>query len=117
MGLRVQIYRSGYNSDRNYFNNVNNLSVMNVDGNIDQPNAQAPAAVLIGNAYGDPIVVPAMWDGTEWVPMKDSNLAGPMMGGGYVDGDSRWRKEVGVYAAVPLHDRFETWDDYNANFD
>jgi hypothetical protein len=42
------------------------------------------------------------------------NLAGPMFGGNFIwTSDSRFPGKH----PIPVHDRFETWTAYNANFD
>ena len=35
-------------------------------------------------------------------------------GGNYAVGDSRWRLWFGHYLPLPIHDRVDTWEDYEA---
>lgn len=47
----------------------------------------------------------------EWVLNKPSD--GPIMfGGNYAKGDSRWYDWFGHYLPIPIHDRKETWEQY-----
>jgi hypothetical protein len=74
------------------------------------PHADAPLLVLTVNGCGDPILQPPR---DTW-PAEATHV-GPMNGGNYADtSDGRWRKAVGMYGAVPVHDRFETWEVYNS---
>lgn len=39
--------------------------------------------------------------------------SGPVMAGGnYAMGDGRWKKWFGHYLPLPIHDRIETWEQY-----
>ncbi len=69
------------------------------------PSDDAPLAFLLpGHGWR---VIPAD-------PRDTAKLAGPMMGGNYVGTrDSRWHEVVGV-DLVPVHDRYETWEDNEA---
>jgi hypothetical protein len=59
-----------------------------------------PDIVLTHNALGNVIAVPA------YAP-ADAGV-GPMDGGNYVStSDSRWSRAVGIYGAIPVHDRYE----------
>jgi len=66
-----------------------------------------------GNLYGTVVAVP--------IAYPEGVTVGPMASGAYIaTSDSRFRREVEkmlghtFYGAVPLHDRFETVDQYNA---
>ena len=116
MGLMVSVYRdSGMYDCTNGGITANHkrLTVVNVPGPF-KPTADRPAALLVKGPLGDPTVVPAVQDATgEWVPEKRPGIVGPMAGGNYVaTSDSRWRQAVGFYGAVPVHDRFETVEQY-----
>jgi hypothetical protein len=61
--------------------------------------------MLSKNSFGNVIVIPAD---------KDPNTM-QMMGGTYAaTSDSRWSEAVGIYGAVPIHDRRETVEQYNS---
>ena len=48
-------------------------------------------------------------------PDDERKSIGPMMGGAYIaSSDSRFRELVPFYGAVPLHDRWETPEQYEA---
>jgi len=54
------------------------------------------------------------------VPLiHETNMVGPMMGGNFVyTCDSRMPKIEGwLHAPIAVHDRYETQEDYNSNFD
>ena len=103
MGLHVSIYRDDYDSDHNVFYGKRRLTITNVEGPFE-PTDDAPAALLTKHA-GNFIVIPD--DGY-------TDDAGPQMNGGtYAStSDSRWRRAIGIYAAIPIHDRRETWAEY-----
>ena len=103
MGLHVSIYRDDYDSDHNVFYGKRRLTITNVEGPFE-PTEDAPAALLTKHA-GNFIVIPD--DGY-------TTAAGPQMSGGtYAStSDSRWRRATGLYAAIPIHDRRETWAEY-----
>lgn len=115
------------------------LVVVNVEGPFNPTDAN-PAAMLVAGPYGAPNIVPAVLVNGEYVPApaNTESYAGPMMGGNYAaSSDSRWGRavrrmvregliargwsdpgemgdEFAVPAAVPIHDRFETWATYEA---
>jgi hypothetical protein len=102
MGLHVSIYRSQHDSEANVFHGAKSVTVVNLPGPFE-PTPEAPAARLWHTPYGDPILVPDTYQ-----PEK----AGPMNGGTFAaTSDSRWNSAVG-YRAIPVHDRFETWAQY-----
>lgn len=48
--------------------------------------------------------------------IKPEGVAGPMAGGNFVHtSDSRWKALVGHDYPISVHDRFETWSDYDRN--
>ena len=106
MGLIVSIYRDNYDSDLNAFRGFDKATVINVSGPFD-PTPDAPAARLERNARGSAILVPEAQPG--------EGLTSYMFGGTYAaTSDSRWREATGIYGAVPIHDRSETYELYNA---
>ena len=115
MGLRVAVHRKGYRSPLNVFDGVDQLTLVNVAGP-DEPSAEAPAARLVAGvagrsldgtvADGDLIVVPDVFP---------DGLLGPMMGGTFVlplDPFRGWPSGVRAAGVIPLHDRFETKEQY-----
>ena len=73
-----------------------------------EPNEQTPAVTLKRNSQGDIIAVPVD------APGPESEFCGPMFGGAYIcTSDSRFSQVTKIYAAIPLHDRWETWQQYN----
>lgn len=103
MGLRVSIYRSNYDSELNVFHGCRNITLTNVEGPFE-PTEDSPAGKLVQHA-GNWIIRPD--DGfTE-------KLGVEMNGGTYGStSDSRFREATGIYAAIPIHDRRETWEQY-----
>tara|TARA_R110001606_G_scaffold354174_1_gene504850 strand:+ start:252 stop:578 length:327 start_codon:yes stop_codon:yes gene_type:complete len=105
MGLPVYIYRSTYDSKLNAFFGKTLITVTNVNGPFE-PSEDAPAGKLVQHA-GNWIIVPDD-DYTE-------ELGPQLPGGTYATTtDSRWSNKVGFYGATPIHDRRETWEDYEA---
>jgi len=108
MGLRVSIIGEGRNcSNGGVSSQANNLTIVNIDGPFE-PSDDAPGAVLKSHVFRSVVVVP--------VDVPDG-VAGPMAGGNYVvSSDSRWGQKLtemgqaNSYIAVPLHDRFESWE-------
>lgn len=106
MGLIVSIYRDDYDSDHNLFHGVRSVVVVNVPGPFE-PTPERPAARLTRNALGSVVLVPDESPGEGLTPF--------MFGGTFAaSSDSRFRQEVGMYGAVPVHDRVESWDEYRA---
>lgn len=105
MGLLVSVYRSEYDSENNQFYKKKQLCVVNVEGPF-QPSEETPAAKLVKNGTNHCIVVP---------DVKEAEGKTPFMFGGTfaATSDSRWSKATGLYAAIPIHDRSETWNEYN----
>lgn len=74
-----------------------------LDGGFLEPTEDRPAVHLKLNIMGDVIAVPAE------LPPKYKNI-GPAFGGCFVHAtDDRFREATGIYAAVPLHDRYEPY--------
>lgn len=104
MGLIVKLYRDSYRCDLNVFDKVEGVTVVNIEGPF-KPNEKYPAAVLTTNALGDPIIAP---EGP-----TPANCVPAMFGGTYAaTSDGRFSKAVGLYGAIPVHDRVETWDQF-----
>jgi hypothetical protein len=122
MGLTLEIYRNSFGDCTNngITSNHTGVTLVNADGPFE-PTAKHPAVMLVKGPLGDPTLVPAVWAAGEWVPEKRVDMCGPMAGGNYAaTSDSRFgeaiRKVCGrkMYAALPVHDRFETWAQYDA---
>ena len=105
MGLRVSIYRSQYDCDLNVFYGKTHVTITNVDGPFT-PSEDSPGGRVVQHV-GNWVIVPDD-DYTEEL--------GPQMAGGTyaTTSDSRWSEKVGLYGAVPIHDRRETWELYEA---
>jgi hypothetical protein len=123
MGLPVYVYRDsalGDCTNGGVSSKFTRLVVMNVEGPFSPTDDTAPV-LLERNAGNSVRIVPAKLDAAgDWVPLKPENTAGPMMGGNYAaTSDSRFgqaiRKILGhdFYGAVAIHDRFETWEQYD----
>jgi hypothetical protein len=125
MGLIANIYKhKGQSfSAGGISETADQVTVVNVDGPFE-PSPEAPAVMLVdGNLRGTVRIVPAMQVATWWVPMigtaAPEGKAGPMYGGTVVGtSDSRFcdavTKLTGVRdRVVDLHDRYETWADYD----
>jgi hypothetical protein len=117
MGIRASIFRSDFGStELNVCGHVSDVVVMNVEGPFE-PDAEAPAVILTRHA-GNVIAVPAALQAGEWVELRNEDGPTLMAGGSYIaTSDSRFREAAGIYAAIPLHDWCETWDEYNRNID
>jgi hypothetical protein len=80
--------------------------VIVVDDEIDPVLAASPdtpAVRLVRRWIGGKEIVHA-----EPVEGPGERMAGPMMGGAYIaSSDGRFGEAVGIYGAIPLHDRFE----------
>lgn len=115
MGLIADIYRSDYDSALNAFAGRSRVTVTNVPGPFE-PTDAAPAARLTRGPGGDLILVPEL---TVVEPSPDDDekygpaLIGPMFGGTFAtSSDSRFREASGTRAALPVHDRYETPEQY-----
>lgn len=107
MGLLVSIHRGDYDSEMNVFYGKRQVTVVNVEGPFE-PREDAPAAKLVKGYGNTVIIVPA-----------DSDFDGAQMFGGTfgATSDSRFQRAVeeivGVsHFAVSIHDRRETWAQY-----
>ncbi len=106
MGLIVSVLRDsdGYDSTAGGISSkFTKLTLINVPGPFD-PTPDAPAAVLENGPLGSMKIVPVF---------KPEGTVGPMFGGNYAaSSDGRFRKAVGFYGAVAIHDRFESPEMY-----
>ena len=107
VGLIVSIYRDDYDSTMNVFHGKSQITLVNVEGPFE-PSDKAPAAKLVAGYGKTAIIVPA-----------DDEFDGVQMSGGTFasTSDSRFQraveKLVGVsHFAVAIHDRRETWAQY-----
>ena len=107
MGLIASIYRSSYDSQMNVFYGKSEVTLINVEGPFN-PTENAPAAKLI-QGYGNTVII---------VPADDEFEGVQMNGGTYAStSDSRFQRAVEKIAgvshfAVAIHDRRESWEDY-----
>lgn len=104
MGLIVSIYRSDYDCELNYFYGKKSVTVINAEGPFE-PTEDRPAAKIISTLAGSKIIVPA----DEYSDKDGVQMSGGTFG---YSSDSRFTKTAGTYNAVPIHDRRETWSDY-----
>lgn len=117
MGLIVSVYRSahGDSSNQGLCHHADDLCVVNVPGPFE-PNDRTPPVLLERGPLGNPIVVGAYRDADgRYLPTVAPGQHGPMFGGSYAaTSDSRWSRAVGFYGAVPIHDRWESPELYEA---
>ncbi len=108
MGLRANIYTTNYNASNGGISEKF-TDILIVDG-IDDPDYDKPNAVELITRFigGERVLTFQPINGLH----KDTT--GWMAGGAYIgSSDSRFRKLAGFYGAVPLHDRQETWAEYD----
>jgi hypothetical protein len=126
--LRIQVYTNPMYrgcSNHGITEEADHLTVVNIEGGAHCfPDSDAPPVLLVEHC-GNPILVPAVADEGEWVPLRQGGLldifagpgtgAGPTMGGAYAGStDSRFTESIKditgrhFYGAVAVHDRFET---------
>lgn len=137
MGMIVGIYkdaRLGDCTNGGISAKATGLTVVNVDGPFE-PSDLYPAAMLVDSPFGGAILVPATRDAGHWEPVASGNRCGPMFGGNIADtSDSRWCDAVRSHVtgtlrkagitdriqsmafstSVRIHDRFESWEQYEA---
>lgn len=103
MGLLVNIYRSDYDSALNAFHGKKRICVVNIPGPFS-PSEDMPAARLEKKGKNCVIIPEAE------VPEGKT----PYMSGGTFasSSDSRFSQATDMYAAIPIHDRCETWKQY-----
>jgi hypothetical protein len=119
MGLIVEIYRGSYNSSANVFKSVSELVITNIEGPFE-PSAQRPAAIMEKGNLGTIIISPDMaFAQDNGITKFDLNKGLIMYGGTYAStSDSRFHDKVRAlggtgHVAIPIHDFFETWENYN----
>lgn len=104
MGLHVSIYRSNYDSAMNAFYGKDSICVINIDGPF-KPTEDSPAAILVDGPRGTKHIKPADdYSDEDGVQMSGGTFANAP--------DSRFSEAVGFYGAVSIHDRRETWAEY-----
>lgn len=113
-GLRADIYRNsaypdGDTSNGGISSRVNQVTI--IDGRINgpsEPSDEAPAVRIVERMLGgEPYYHLEPYD-------RPEGKLGPMMGGTYVaTPDSRLRR-IAPSGVLPLHDRFETPDEYRS---
>lgn len=103
MGLLVRIYRSDYDPESNVFHGFNDIVVENIAGPFDATGTRVSANIAKGWG-GEPILVPSVFP---------EGMIGPMFGGTFAySSDSRFFEKVNRHGAIPIHDRFETPEQY-----
>lgn len=117
MALSVDVFRQKRLDDMDCTNGGisgkhDDLIVVNCDGPIDLDNDNMHKAVWLRKGVRrSAILVPVY-------PPK--NMVGPMFGGNYATGDSRFSAAVEriagiyIYGAIPIHDRFETASEFRS---
>jgi hypothetical protein len=126
MGLRVSVFRdaaSDYDCTNGGISRLyDRLTVVNADGPFD-PTPDAPAVMLDSHVHGIVRLVPVEKIGDDWflIGQNTKEYAGPMFGGNFAaTSDSRFgdaiEKLTGqrFYGAIAIHDRLETWPQYEA---
>lgn len=126
MGLNADIYKANGRSfsSGGLSESHDRVCIVNVSGP-SEPTDDSPAVMLVpGNLSGTVKIVPAvLFAGTgPYVPANLRGAVGPMMGGCYVGtSDSRLGEAICEITGqsfasgmVPLHDRFETPEQYRA---
>ena len=119
MGLTISVYRDSKIDCTNggISSNHDRLTVINIDGPF-KATKDSPAVLLKQGAYeSNAILVPVLADDHE-----DERTIGEMFGGNYgATSDSRFNRAVELitgipcwHGAVPIHDRYETPQDYAA---
>lgn len=105
MGIIASIYRSDYDSAMNAFYGKSSITIINIDGPFE-PTDERPAAILVDGPRGTKHIKPAD---------DYSDKDGVQMAGGTFanTSDSRFSEAVGFYGAVSIHDRRETWAEYD----
>tara|TARA_R100001530_G_scaffold3327_1_gene4976 strand:- start:5075 stop:5443 length:369 start_codon:yes stop_codon:yes gene_type:complete len=108
MALSVYVYKNntlGDSSNGGISGKHDKLIVVNCDGPIELDNDNMHKAVKLEKGHGrSAILVPV------YTP---KGMVGPMFGGHYATGDSRFSRAVeriagiDIYGAIPIHDRFE----------
>lgn len=112
MGLTVSVYRdNGMNCTNGASATYDRLLVTNVDGPFN-PTDDRPTYIISTNGFGNPILIPEN---------QPKGMIGPMFGGNYAACcDSRFNAKVreiaghDFYGALPIHDRFETQENYDS---
>lgn len=119
-GLRCDIYRGTYRSINQLLTDFKQVTLVGTDidavgGAVFEPTPDAPAVRLNVRSFASGTIVNA-----EPVDQPDA-MCGPMAGGSYIaTSDSRFSQVIELhtgarfYGAIPLHDYFETWENYNA---
>lgn len=115
MGLRINIYRDDYRSNRCVFHDVKEVTLINVPGPFE-PTPDAPPAAIVKNGLGNPIIIPD--PKTFDLPSDLFLIAGGAYGG---TSDSRFGdaiRELGSngYCALPIHDYVETYENNARHF-
>ena len=105
MGLNVRIYRADYDSELNAFYGKKGICLTNVAGPFN-PTEDYPAGKIVFR------------DTTPYIAPDDdfTDSDGVQMNGGTFayTSDSRFSEAIKLYGALPIHDRRESWEQYEA---
>lgn len=105
MSHNVTVLRPNYDSTNGGLSSKND-SLLVLEPTEQKPITSSLPLFRLSAIQGHPHIRPLTWD---------SRLCGPMAGGNYATGDSRFGEAVGrmlgtgpFYSAVSIHDRFES---------
>lgn len=125
MGLTADIYKSGGRSWSNggISDHADEVTIVNANGPFDPDEKRPAVAIVHGNLAGTVKaipVVPLESGGFRELRTDETKGIGPMMGGCYIaTSDGRFSDLVEsllghrFYGAIPLHDRYETKEEYD----
>jgi len=111
MGLLVSVYKNGRDSTAGGDSSkAVEICVINVPGPFE-PDDHTPAFALVPNALNSVVLKPVH---------EPDNMMGPCFGGNYAaTSDSRFDEAIEemlghrFYGAIPIHDRFDSWEAYD----
>ncbi len=105
MGLNITIYRDSYDSKMNVFHGKKGICLTNVAGPFE-PSEDYPAGKIIFRENSPYIIPVDDFTDSQGVQMNGGTF-------GYTS-DSRFSEATGLYSALPIHDRRESWAEYDA---
>ena len=117
LGLTAYIYRCGHDASNGGISRWDGPDCIVVfgtekaplEGYIKRGEYAYPEVELRRNQFGDVYAVAPP------TPLQQGSTGHPMMGGNYIaTSDSRFSEATGIYGAVPLHDRYETLEQYRS---
>jgi hypothetical protein len=123
MGLTVDVFHNPLGDCTNHgiSSQATRLTIVNVEGS-SEPSDDAPAAMLVEGALpGIVMIIPAYFDkaADAYVEWKSASGPSQMFGGNFAaTSDSRFHQAIEkitgnrFHGAVAIHDRAETWEQY-----